>query len=158
MTGGDQETRVGHGEGMNIRLWLRLLTCTNLIEATIRRRLRDRYEITLPRFDAMAQLYRAPEGLQMSDLSRRMMVSNGNVTGVIDRLIAEHQVAARPDPTDRRRQIVSLTTAGRAAFEAMLPEHEAWVDEIMGGLTAAQSAELYHLLAVLKASAGGTNA
>lgn len=158
MTGGDQETRVGQGEGMNIRLWLRLLTCTNLIEATIRRRLRDRYDITLPRFDAMAQLYRAPEGLQMSDLSRRMMVSNGNVTGVIDRLMEERHVAARPDPTDRRRQIVSLTAAGRAAFEAMLPDHEAWVDEIMGGLTAAQSADLYHLLAVLKASAGGSHA
>ena len=158
MSRGDQETRALHGDGMDIRLWLRLLTCTNLIESTIRRRLRDQYDITLPRFDAMAQLYRAPEGLQMSDLSKRMMVSNGNVTGVIDRLIVEKQVDARPDPADRRRQIVSLTPAGRAAFEAMLPDHEAWVSEIMSGLTASQSADLYHLLAVLKASAGGTNA
>ncbi len=159
MTQIDQETRLGHDERMDIRLWLRLLTCTNMIESRIRRNLRDRYGITLPRFDVMAQLHRAPEGLQMTDLSRRLMVSNGNITGLIDRLTAEGLVEVRADPHDRRVQIVALSPTGRTAFEAMLPEHESWVSDILSGLTQDEIAQLFALLATLKASvARGTNA
>ncbi|MDX2103707.1 MAG: MarR family transcriptional regulator [Alphaproteobacteria bacterium] len=143
---------------MDIRLWLRLLTCTNLIEARIRRRLRDRYDITLPRFDVMAQLHREPEGLQMSELSRRLMVSNGNVTGLIDRLVAEGLVTSRQHPADKRSQIVALSAAGRAQFEAMLPEHQSWVAEIMSGLSQDQITQIYDLLAIVKAGAGGNDA
>src|SRR3712207_5665729 len=97
-----------------LRLWLRLLACTTLIEGEIRRRLRERFQVTLPRFDLMAQLDRAPDGMTLSDLSRRMMVSNGNVTGLVDRLVEAGRLARRPSPQDRRAQVISLTDLGRA--------------------------------------------
>src|SRR5919202_1723685 len=91
-----------------LRLWLRLLTCTTLIEGEVRRRLRERFDVTLPRFDLMAQLDKAPGGMTLSDLSKRMMVSNGNLTGLVDRLVASGHVDRRIPPSDRRAQVISL--------------------------------------------------
>src|SRR3954447_26235089 len=113
----DAETKVherpdDHRE--ELRLWLRLLTCTTLIEGEVRRRLRERFDVTLPRFDLMAQLDKASDGMTLSDLSKRMMVSNGNLSGLVDRLVASGQLDRRVSETDRRAQIVRLTAAGRA--------------------------------------------
>lgn len=136
-----------------LRLWLRLLTCTTLIEGEVRRRLRDRFDVTLPRFDLMAQLDKAPGGMTLSDLSRRMMVSNGNLTGLVDRLVASGHLERRVSETDRRAQVISLTPAGRAEFRAMAAEHETWIDEIFGDLTKKEQNDLMRLLAKTKLSA-----
>ena len=135
-----------------LRLWLRLLTCTNMVESMVRARLRARFGVTLPRFDLMAQLYKAGDGMILGDLSRRMMVSNGNVTGLVDRLVADGQVEREAHPRDRRATVVRLTPAGRRAFAAMAAEHEAWVAEAFAGLQPGDTAALMSGLARLKAS------
>jgi DNA-binding MarR family transcriptional regulator len=132
-----------------LRLWLRLLTCTTMIEAEIRRRLRSEFDVTLPRFDLLAQLAKAPDGLTMSTLSRQLMVTNGNVTGLVERLVAEGLVTRTPDPTDRRTQIVALTLAGRHGFRTMAATHECWIAE----LDPAEATELMRLLKTTKRSA-----
>ena len=137
-----------------LRLWLRLLTCTTLIEGEVRKRLRARFDVTLPRFDLMAQLDKAPEGLTLSDLSKRMMVSNGNLTALVERLVATGHLARRTSDTDRRAQVVSLTGLGRAEFRAMAKEHERWIAQMFGDLSRREVEELLRLLARAKASAG----
>jgi DNA-binding MarR family transcriptional regulator len=136
-----------------LRLWLRLLTCSTLIEGEVRRRLRERFDVTLPRFDLMAQLDKAADGMTLSDLSRRMMVSNGNLTGLVERLVGSGHVERRVSATDRRAQMISLTRAGRAAFRAMAGEHELWIAELFGDLSGRERAELMRLLAKTKLSA-----
>ena len=146
----DPESRLHGDHHEALRLWLRLLTCTMLIERRIRGRLRDRFAITLPRFDLLAQLERAPEGLKMSELSRRLMVTGGNVTGLTDQLVAEGLVERQRVPGDRRAHAVRLTAAGREAFDAMADEHEQWIVELLSGLSAADRERLYALLGRLK--------
>ena len=136
-----------------LRLLLRLLSCTTLIENEIRRRLRDSFDITLPRFDLMAQLDRTPNGMTLGELSQRMMVSNGNVTGLVDRLVAQKLIDRRPSPTDRRAQIVSLRAEGRKAFRAMARANGDWIGEIFANLTPGEIDELMRLLDKAKASA-----
>jgi DNA-binding MarR family transcriptional regulator len=147
----DIETSVSDAERLELRVWLRLLACANLIEGQVRRGLRDRFETTLPRFDVMAQLDRAPQGLTMSALSRRLMVSNGNVTGLIDRLAAEGLVETKPEAGDRRSLRVRLSPAGKAAFDAMTPVHEGWIVDLFRGLDRQDMGHLHALLAKLKA-------
>ncbi len=137
-----------------LRLWLRLLACTNLIEGEVRRRLRERFDVTLPRFDLMAQLDRAPDGMTLSDLSKRMMVSNGNVTGLVERLVESGHVDRRASAQDRRAQVIRLTRDGRVAFRAMAAEHEAWIADLFGDLARDERADLMRLLARTKLSAG----
>jgi DNA-binding MarR family transcriptional regulator len=152
----DAETKVTERPGdheAELRLWLRLLTCSTLIEAEIRRRLREVFGVTLPRFDLMAQLDKAPAGMTLGELSQRMMVSNGNVTGLTERLMAAGLVDRRPSPNDRRAQIVSLTTEGRRAFRAMAREHATWIAEIFAELAPSDVATLMRLLSRAKASA-----
>jgi len=152
----DAETKAAerpHDHHDELRLWLRLLTCTTLIEGEVRRRLRDSFEVTLPRFDLMAQLDKTPGGMTLGQLSSRMMVSNGNVTGLAERLVAQGLLDRKPSPSDRRAQIVSLTAEGRRAFRAMARAHENWIAEIFAGLTAVEIDELMRLLAKTKASA-----
>lgn len=150
MSPADAETRVTRDDHEVLRLWLRLLATTNLIEGRIRRRLQDRFTTTLPRFDLMSQLDRAPDGLKMGELSRRMMVTGGNVTGITDGLEAEGLVARIPDPEDRRALRVRLTTAGRRAFRLMASEHEGWIVDLFAGLESEQRAMLSDLLGRLK--------
>ena len=152
----DAETKVVERPGdhqAELRLWLRLLTCTTLIEGEVRRRLRDSFEVTLPRFDLMAQLDKTPGGMTLGQLSSRMMVSNGNVTGLAERLVAQGLLDRKPSPSDRRAQIVSLTAEGRRAFRAMARAHENWIAEIFTGLTVVEIDELMRLLAKTKGSA-----
>jgi len=157
---GDYETAASADDHLDVRVWLRLLTCTNMIEGAVRRNLRTDYEFTLPRFDLLAQLDRAEAGLTMGELSRRLMVSNGNVTGLIDRLVGEGLVARKPAPEDRRAQLVTLTPAGRKVFDAMWPEHQRWINSLLEGLDRAETKALFALLGKLKKSlsAGGTGA
>ena len=119
----------------------------------MRRRLRDEFDVTLPRFDLMAQLDKAPNGMTLGELSQRMMVSNGNVTGLAERLVEQGLLDRRPSPNDRRAQIVSLTAEGRRAFRAMARTHEDWIAQIFAGLDAAEIETLMTLLAKTKASA-----
>ncbi len=151
----DAETKVSErpdDHKTELRLWLRLLTCTTLIENEVRRRLRENFDITLPRFDLLAQLDRAPDGMTLGELSQRMMVSNGNVTGLSERLVEQGLLDRRASPTDRRAQIVSLTAEGRRMFRTMARTHEDWVADIFSGLSAGEIDTLMTLLAKTKAS------
>jgi DNA-binding MarR family transcriptional regulator len=141
----------GHKD--ELRLWLRLLATTNLIEAGLRRRLRTGFDTTLPRFDLLAQLHRAGGALTLGAISRRMMVSNGNVTGIAARLVADGLVERRASEADRRAQELRLTARGRREFARWSAAHEEWVAEIFAGLTPEDRAALFRLLARAKASA-----
>jgi DNA-binding MarR family transcriptional regulator len=151
----DAETKVTerpHDHEDDLRLWLRLFTCKQVIESEVRRRLRDSFAVTLPRFDLLAQLDRAPKGMTLGELSQRMMVTNGNVTGLVDRLVEQGLIDRRPSPKDRRAQIVSLTAEGRRSFRAMARANGDWVAEMFADLTADDIATLLRLLAKTKAS------
>ena len=143
------------GSRMELRLWLRLLSCTNMISAEIRRRLRTDFEVTLPRFDLMAQLHREPKGLRLGDLSRRMMVTNGNITGLVERLADEGLVIREVDPEDRRATTVRLSKAGATMFRTMAAAHESWVHELFGRLAPKDITALLEDLHALKLSAAG---
>ena len=134
-----------------LRLWLRLLTCTQLIEKQVRSGLREQFDTTLPRFDLMAQLERAPDGLKMNELSRRMMVTGGNVTGITDQLAAEGLVERVDVAGDRRAYRVQLTPKGRTQFNDMAHEHEGWIVDALGGLNDKDIATLHRLLGKVKA-------
>ncbi|EJE52733.1 transcriptional regulator [Acidovorax sp. CF316] len=133
-----------------LRLWLRMLTCTQLIEKQVRAGLRERFDTTLPRFDLMAQLERSPEGLKMKDLSRRMMVTSGNVTGITDQLVAEGLVERVEVEGDRRAYCVRLTPQGRAQFNEMARQHEQWIVEAFASLGERDIATLHRLLGKVK--------
>jgi len=142
------------GHKRELRLWLRLLACANLIGGEVRRRLRLSFNTTLPRFDLLAQLERAgPEGLTLGEVSRRMMVSNGNVTGIAARLVGEGLVARRANPADRRAGTLNLTPRGRREFARQSAAHEEWIAELLAGLTSADQAALHRLLGRTKAGA-----
>jgi DNA-binding MarR family transcriptional regulator len=126
----------------HLRLWLRILKTNRLVEAELRERLRVNFDTTLPRFDVMSALYRNGQGMKMSELSRLLMVSNGNVTGIVDRLTDDGLMLREAVPGDRRAARVRLTKAGEAEFERQAEAHEAWVSELLGGLGGTESAAL----------------
>jgi DNA-binding MarR family transcriptional regulator len=136
-----------------LRLWLRLLTCSTLIENGVRKRLRDSFDVTLPRFDLMAQLDKTPAGLTLGELSQRMMVSNGNVTSIVEALVGQGMLDRKPSPQDRRAQMVSLTADGRRAFRQMAAAHEDWIAETFAGLNSVEEEQLMVLLGKAKMSA-----
>ena len=146
----DLEAR-GHSEHPEeLRLWLRLLTCTLLIEKQVRNGLREQFGTTLPRFDLMSQLERAPDGLKMNELSRRMMVTGGNVTGITDQLVAEGLVERVDVEGDRRAWRVRLTARGRRLFNDMAQQHEDWIVDAFAALSAKEIAQLHKLLGKVK--------
>ncbi len=149
-TAPDQETRVSDDHHESLRLWLRLLTCTLMIERRVRAELRERFSITLPRFDLMAQLDRHPLGLRMGELSRRLMVTGGNVTGLVNELVVEGLVERLAIPGDRRAQAVRLTAKGKRVFGGMAVEHERWIIVMLSGVPAADRARIFELLGGLK--------
>jgi DNA-binding MarR family transcriptional regulator len=136
-----------------LRIWLRLLTCTQLIERRVRSGLREEFATTLPRFDLMAQLERHPEGLKMNELSRLLMVTGGNVTAIVDQLEKEGLVERLDDAEDRRAFRIRLTKNGDKSFSEMARAHEQWVVELLAGLTGRERDELLKLLAKLKSHA-----
>ena len=125
-----------------LRLWLRLLRASRAIEVDLRERLRVTFGMTLPKFDVMAALDRNRGGMIMTELSRFLMVSNGNVTGIIDRLVTEKLVARKALAEDRRTFIVSLTAKGASQFDAMAKIHEQWIDEMLADLGDAEAAAM----------------
>ena len=145
----DRESAARAEDHRALRLWLRLLTCSQLIERHVRSRLRSGFATTLPRFDLMSQLDRYPAGLKMNELSRRLMVTGGNVTGIVDQLVREGLVERTAD-ADRRAFRVRLTRAGERAFGEMARAHEQWIVELLAGLTRREHVELFKLLARLK--------
>ena len=149
----DMEARAHSEHPEALRLWLRLLTCTQLVEKEVRARLRERFETTLPRFDLLAQLERAPEGLKMNELSRRLMVTGGNVTGITDQLVTEGLVDRVAVEGDRRAFRIRLTPKGRKVFHAMAQEHEDWIVQAFASLSAREIATLHKLLGKVKQQA-----
>ena len=135
-----------------IRLWLRLLSLTNMIEGEVRQRLRRRFDVTLPRFDVMAQLARSPDGMSLSELSKRMMVSNGNITGLVETLVVSGHVERRTDSEDKRARVVRLTPLGCRFFAKTAAEHKTWISQMLREVSAADIAALSRLIEKTKAS------
>jgi DNA-binding MarR family transcriptional regulator len=135
----------------SVRLWVRLLSCTMAIEKDVRRRLAGR-GATLPRFDVLAALDREPEGLTMGALSRALLVSNGNVTQLVQKLAADGLVRMAPSPADRRASIVRLTEQGRHEFAGLAAAHHDWIDGLVAGMDGEARDSLYQLLGQLKGS------
>jgi DNA-binding MarR family transcriptional regulator len=146
----DMEARAHSEHHEALRLWLRMLTCTQIVEKQVRGQLRERFDTTLPRFDLMAQLERAPDGLKMNELSRRMMVTGGNVTGITDQLVAEGLVDRVDVAGDRRAYRVRLTPKGRKLFNEMASQHESWIVDAFAGLSEKDIAALHRLLGKVK--------
>lgn len=146
----DLEARAHSEHAQALRLWLRLLTCSQLIEKRVRAGLRERFDTTLPRFDLMAQLERHPEGLKMKELSHRLMVTGGNVTGITDQLVTEGLVERLPVEGDRRAFRVRLTERGHAVFAEMAHRHEGWIVQAFEGLAPKELDQLHRLLGKVK--------
>jgi DNA-binding MarR family transcriptional regulator len=135
-----------------LRLWIRLLRASRIIESELRERLARQFDTTLPRFDVMAALYRTPEGMMMSDLSRFLLVSNGNVTGIVDRLVSEGLVQRARRNGDRRTSIVQLTRAGHEIFRKMASAHERWIAELLAGVTKSDAQQLAAMLKAFRSN------
>ncbi len=149
----DCETVASQDDPLELRTWLRLMACCNLIEKEIRRRLRDEVGITLPQFDLLAALDRADGGsLVMGELSRRLMVTNGNVTALVDRLVRDGLLERQVSPRDRRALMVRMTPRGREVFQQVAPSHAGWLADLMADMPRDQVERLYGQLADLKAS------
>jgi DNA-binding MarR family transcriptional regulator len=144
------DTRLSDDHHESLRLWLRLLTCTHLIETHVRKALAKEFKTTLPRFDLMAQLERAPHGLQMGELSRRMLVTGGNVTGIVDQLERSGLLLRTEDPADRRAYLVKLTKEGRRLFGQMAAEHENWIVKLFSGIPKREQRALTESLSRLR--------
>jgi DNA-binding MarR family transcriptional regulator len=154
----DLESRIADDHHQALKLWLRLLACTTRVETLIRGRLRSDFSTTLPRFDLLAQLEREPDGLTMGELSQRLMVTGGNVTGVTDQLEAEGLVQRAQHPGDRRAYSVRLTPAGRRQFRRMAATHEKWIVEMFSAWSEPEKRRVHDLLAGLKLHLATLNA
>jgi DNA-binding MarR family transcriptional regulator len=146
----DLEARAHSAHPETLRLWLRLLTCTQLIEKQVRTVLREEFNTTLPRFDLMAQLEREPQGMKMNDLSRRMMVTSGNITPVTDQLVKEGLIERVSLPDDRRAWLIRLTPMGRTQFKKMAKRHETWIVQAFDSLSTQEVKNLHTLLGRVK--------
>ena len=140
---------VGKGH-LELRLWLRMISCSMKMESILSQRLRKEFKTSMARFDVMSQLERFPDGLTMSELSRRLIVSNGAITGLVDKLVEAGLVTRREDPNDRRSMIVRLTRKGRDNFLRMAHRHEEWVVSILGELSSEAQSELLQNLTLLQ--------
>ena len=149
----DRESAVAVDDKLELKVWLRLLTCANLIEGQVRNKLRENFATTLPRFDLLAQLDRAPAGLTMGELSSRLMVTNGNVTALADALVRERLVSRAQHPSDKRSLCLRISPEGKRVFDAMTPAHEEWIDGMMGTMSRSELARLLDLLGKLKRAA-----
>jgi DNA-binding MarR family transcriptional regulator len=149
------DTRLTDDHHESLRLWLRLLTCTHLVETHVRKALAKEFKTTLPRFDLMAQLERTPHGLQMGELSRRMLVTGGNVTGIVDQLERGGLLVRTQDPADRRAYLVKLTKEGRRLFAQMAAEHETWIVKLFSGIPKREQRALHDSLSRLRGQLAG---
>ncbi len=129
-----------------LRAWLQILKVSRKIEGELREKMRIEFGSTLPRFDVLAALYRERDGMRMSELSKSLMVSNGNVTGIVDRLVGEGMLVRVPVENDRRASIVRLTEAGEKDFAERALVHEGWVSELFSDLSASDADGLIRIL------------
>jgi len=143
------------GDRSSVRVWLRLLSCTMAIEKEVQRRFAER-GMTLPRFDVLAALDRHGE-MNMGALSQALLVSNGNVTQLVQKLVGDGLVDLRKLPSDRRSSIVRLTPEGQEVFTRLAREHQDWIDQMVGDLDYTQRERLYVALGVLKMSIAGAS-
>jgi len=149
----DREAAVGDGARLPLRVWLRLLTCVSMIEGMVRVRLHAQFATTLPLFDVLAALDAAGTDLTMGELSTRLMVTSGNVTGLINAMEKDGLVVRRRHPGDRRSTLICMTEAGRALFARMAPAHARWIERAMAGLDRKEVGLLWQVLGALKVSA-----
>lgn len=140
------------GDKKRLRLWIRMLHATRMVEGELRERLKRDFDTTLPRFDVMAALYRQPEGMLMTELSRFLLVSNGNVTGIVERLVVDGYVARAKRAGDKRTSVVRLTQVGAEAFERIAAAHERWVAELLGGIGDTEVHRLSEMLHVFRSN------
>ena len=145
----DRLAKIPHDKE-GLRSWLRLISCTQLVEQEMKTMLRDKFDTTLPRFEFMAALDRVPDGITMGELSRWLMVTKGNITGIAERLSEDGFISREPTPTDRRSFCVTLTTVGRTEYKRMEAEYEALLEEIFADLTLEDTDMFMGLLAKLK--------
>ena len=150
----DAESRVHDDHHVSLRLLLRLLACTGQLENRVRQFLQSKFQTSIARFDLMAQLERTPEGLSMNELSQRLMVTRGNITGITDGLESENLVAREVDSTDRRVFRVKLTVEGQRQFARMAREHERYIIDLFGGMSTKNKRQLMELLGELKSLIG----
>lgn len=141
------------GKKQELKLWLRLLATTKLMSQEVRRRLRRDFGATLPQFDLLAQLYRERDGLRLGELSSRTMVTNGNVTGLVERLEADGTIMRERLADDKRVTVARLTDKGRVYFEAMAEAHEGWIREMMAEVDPSVIARLLTQVGEVKESA-----
>src|SRR5260370_22038360 len=141
----DRESVARSDDHRALRIWLRLLTCTQMIERVVRSRLREQFGTTLPRFDLLAQLERHPEGLKMNELSRLLMVTGGNITAIVDQLEKEGMVERLDEPADLRAFRIRLTRAGERSFADRAREHEEWVVGLLSALSRRGQDRLWRL-------------
>lgn len=135
-----------------LRLWIRLLRAARVVEGELRERLKTQFEMTLPRFDVMSALYRERDGMLMSDLSRFLLVSNGNVTGIVDRLVSDGFVVRSNREGDRRTSIVRLTEAGEIRFAEMASAHENWIEELLKDISEEDARRLSSMLKAFRSN------
>ncbi|MDB5613731.1 MAG: MarR family transcriptional regulator [Devosia sp.] len=151
----DAETKIADAPGDHhdeLRLWLRLFSVTRLMENDVRSRLQNEFDVTFPRFDILSQLYRVPDGLILGELSQRLMVSPGNITSVIKRLMDDGMIVRNQNPNDRRENIVQMTALGREKFIQMAASNEEWVRNLTKDLAPADVKALLALLQKMKTS------
>lgn len=153
----DAESRVHDDHHESLRLLLRLLACTGQIENRVRQFLQAKFQVSIARFDLMAQLERTPEGFSMHELSQRLMVTRGNVTGITDALESDGLVVREVDSSDRRIFRVKLTAEGRKQFARMAREHERYIVDLFSGMTTKHKRELMELLGKLKEQIGSAS-
>lgn len=140
---------ISKGSKIRLRSWLKILKTSNYIEKQIREKLRKDHNTTLPRFDVMSALYRSNKGLKMTELSGALKVSNGNITGIIDRLVQDGHVLRVAVEGDRRTNLVSLTNKGKNQFEEYANAHESWINIILDKLSEQEAQDLINLLDII---------
>lgn len=136
----------------SLRVWLRMLRATTIIEKRIRAYLKAEFDSTLPRFDVLSALYRETAPITMTQLTDHLLVSNGNVTGLVNRLVEDGLILRENDPDDRRAQCVVLTNEGRGAFREMAEKHEALVDSMFAAMSDDDMDTLLHLTTTLNSA------
>lgn len=146
----DPESRLAHDDHEALRLWLRLFTSTTMVQRSVDSTLKREFGSSLPRFDLLAQLHRAPDGLRMGELSERTLTTNGNVTWLVAALEREGMVKRRPDAVDRRATVVRLTAAGRRHFEAMAARHERLIADLFDTISPTERLALHTALGSIK--------
>ena len=144
-----QPDQLPHADRQRVRVWLRLLKVTKIVESVVRENLRAEFDTTLPRFDVLAALYRFQDGLKMSELSAALRVSNGNVTGIIERLVTDGMVLRVPVEGDKRATLVRLTKKGHDEFSKMAAGHARWVNEVLADLTPEECEQVIGILDVV---------